>query len=92
MHVLVAEQRQPVNEDRRDRRERERLVERAQVGTLAAHETPAHREAHADARARQEERRGARRARDDPEQVRRDRRGRCHLAAPGSSTSWLPSS
>ena len=63
----VAEQRHRVHADRDQRRERERLVGGAQVDAAALDQAPAHREADADRRAREQERDDAGGAADDPE-------------------------
>ena len=69
VQVGVAEQRCGVHGDRDQRRERECLVGGAQVDPAALHDPPAHRQAHADRRAREQERGGAGGAGGDPEEV-----------------------
>ena len=69
VQVRVAEQRHGVHDDRDQRRQRQRLVGGAQVEPAALDHAPAHREADADRRAREQERGDAGGAGGDPEQV-----------------------
>src|SRR4051812_3744914 len=68
VHVLVADQREPVDDQCRQRGQRHGLVRRAQIEPAAAHEAAAHQQPDADAQAGQQERRRAGRAADQPEQ------------------------
>jgi hypothetical protein len=69
MQVAVAEQREAVHEQRGDRRQRERLVEDAQVRASAAQQLRAHHESERDRQAREDQRRETGGAAGNPEQV-----------------------
>ena len=65
----VAEQRQPMDEQGGERRERERLVDGPQVGSPASQQAAAHQQPHRDRQAGEHERGDARGATGEPEQV-----------------------
>jgi hypothetical protein len=69
VHVLVAEQRDRVHDERGDRRQRQRLVGSAQVEAPAAQQLGAHQQTQRDRERREDQRGEARRPACDPEEV-----------------------